>query len=278
MPTAAVCATSFACLIGLAACGPTASRDPDGGGPLGPDAAVDAGEGEDVDAAGADAAGGSVDAAGGDDGGGEGADAATGTPDAATGTPDAATGTPDAAPPPDAPGGVITGGPCTSGSAGATAYRIRWANGGGTAYPVYEINGLPDTSTDHTGAYGYVIGFTPSYVDTFLAEGGLLLNSSSFVDIELSTVGLSSIDTATLSIYGRSYNTTTSGSFHWQTFAGVGAAPTNLVSNSAPYEWYSADMTTEIDPGDDGVLIRIKAGPSSNSLAVHRIELCIVAD
>jgi hypothetical protein len=127
--------------------------------------------------------------------------------------------------------GVLTGGPCMSGAAGATAYRVRWANGGGTAYPVYEVNGLPDTSRDHVGAYGYQIGFTPSYVDTFLAQGGLQLNSSSFVDIELSTAGLGHITTATLAVYGRSYNTTTSGSFNWQTFAGLGAAPTNLVSN-----------------------------------------------
>src|SRR5690606_21187206 len=36
-------------------------------------------------------------------------------------------GTPmDAAP--DAPAGIITGGPCSSTTAGATAFRIRWAN------------------------------------------------------------------------------------------------------------------------------------------------------
>ena len=198
------------------------------------------------------------------------------TPDAAA--PDA---TPDAAAPdatPDAMTGVITGGPCISGATGATAYRVRWAGSGGTAYPVYEVNGLPDTSRDHIGAYGYQIGFVPSFVDTYLGDGGLQLNSSSFVDIELSTVGVSSITSASLSIYGRSYNTTTSGSFNWQTFSGLGSSPTNLVSNSAPYQWYSADMTSEIDPGDDGILIRIKAGPSSNSLAVNRIELCLVAD
>ncbi|HUH03896.1 MAG TPA: hypothetical protein VML75_17995 [Kofleriaceae bacterium] len=194
----------------------------------------------------------------------------------ASDTIDALAPSPDAAP--DAMVGIITGGPCLSGAPGATAYRVRWADGGGAAYPVYEVNGLPDTSRDHVGAYGYQIGFTPSYVDTFLAQGGLQLDSSSFVDIELSTAGVSQITTATLSIYGRSYNTTTSGSFNWQTFAGVGAAPTNLVSNSAPYEWYSADMTTEIDPGDDGVLLRIKAGPSSGSLVVNRIELCVQAN
>ena len=167
-----------------------------------------------------------------------------------------------------------------SGAAGATAYRIRWAgNGSGsTAYPMYEVHGLPDGSRNKAGAYGYQIGFTPTFVDPFLGEGGLQLNSSSFIDLELSTVGISQISSATLSIYGRSYNTTTSGSFNWQTFDGTGSAPTNLVSNSAPYEWYSADMTAEISPNDDGVLIRVKAGPNSGSLVVNRVELCMEAN
>ena len=162
-----------------------------------------------------------------------------------------------------------------SGAAGATAYRIRWANGGNTAYPVYEVNGLPDKSRDHTGAFGYQIGFSPSYVDPYLAQGGLQLDGSDFIDIELSTVGLSQIANATLALYGRSYNTTASGSFNWQTFDGTGSTATNLVSNVAPYAWYKADMTTELSPGDNGVLLRIKAGPSSGSLVVNRVELCI---
>ncbi|HUS28110.1 MAG TPA: hypothetical protein VMZ53_06360, partial [Kofleriaceae bacterium] len=156
-----------------------------------------------------------------------------------------------------------------------TAYRIRWANGGGTAYPVYEVNGLPDKSRDHAGAYGYQTGFSASYVDPYLAQGGLRLDGSDFVDIELSTVGVPQIANATLAIYGRSYNTTASGSYNWQTFDGTGATATNFVSNAAPYAWYRADMTTEISPNDDGVLLRIKAGPSSGSLVVNRIELCL---
>jgi len=179
--------------------------------------------------------------------------------------------------PPDAAVGIITGGPCSSGAAGATAYRVRWANGGGTAYPVYEVNGLPTKSPDHTGAYGYQIGFTASYVDMFLAQGGLQLDSSDFVDIDLSTVGISSITTATLSIYGRSYNTTASGSFNWQTLEGIGSTATNSVSNVAPYAWYSGDMTTELATGAS-VKIRIKAGPNSDALVVNRIELCLQAN
>jgi hypothetical protein len=179
----------------------------------------------------------------------------------------------------DAPLGVITGGPCMSGAAGATAYRVRWAgNGSGsTAYPVYEVNGLPDHSRDHVGAFGYQIGFTPRFEDVFLAQGGLQLDGSDFVDIELTTHGVTQISSATLSIYGRSFNTTTPGSFNWMSFDGGGAAPTNLVSNSAPYQWYSADMTTAIRPENTGVLLRIKAGPSSGVLVVNRIEICMQA-
>jgi hypothetical protein len=173
--------------------------------------------------------------------------------------------------------GVITGGPCMSGAAGATAYRIRWADGGGTAYPVYEVDGLPDHSRDHAGAFGYQIGFTASYVDPYLAQGGLQLDGSDFVDLEITTGGVNAITSATLAIYGRSYNTTTSGSFNWQTFDGTGAAPTDLVSNVAPYQWYAADMTTELAPNDANTLIRIKSGPDSDALVVNRIELCLVA-
>jgi len=179
----------------------------------------------------------------------------------------------------DAPSGPITGGPCSSGTAGKTAYRIRWAgNGAGsTAYVVYEVHAMPDTSRFRAGAYGYQIGYTPRFEDPFLGAGGLALNSSNFVDIELSTGGIGSISNATLSILGRSFNTTASGSFNWQTFEGTGATPTNFVSNVAPYQWYSADMTTEISAGNTGVLIRIKAGPNSNSLVVNRIEICMTA-
>jgi hypothetical protein len=173
--------------------------------------------------------------------------------------------------------GVLTGGPCLSGAPGATAIRIQWRDGGGTAYVSFEIEGLPDTSQDAAGAYGYQIGFTPAYVDPFLAQGGLQLDGSDFVDIHLSTVGLTSITTATLSIYGRSYSVDTSGSFTWQTFDGTGQAAADLVSNVAPYAWYSADMTTEIAPGEGNALVRIKAGPSSGSLVVNRIEICMLA-
>ena len=241
----------------MIACGPT----PRGNG--GDDVSGDDDPRHDASAADSDTTGGDGSTSGGDGG-------TTGGDGGATGG-DGGGGV-------DAPVGIITGGPCLSGQPGKTAYRMRWLKSGSTAYVSYEVNGLPDKSRDHTGAFGYQIGFTPSYVDPFLAEGGLQLDGSSFVDIELTTVGISSIQSAKLAIYGRSFNTTASGSFNWQTFDGTGSTPTNAVSNVAPYQWYAGDMTTEISPGDNGVLLRIKAGPNSGSLVVNRIELCMQAN
>src|SRR5439155_6591218 len=141
----------------------------------------------------------------------------------------------------------------------------------GQAQVVYEVDGLPDKSRDHAGAYGYQIGFTPQYVDPYLGAGGVQLDGSDFVDLEITTAGVSSIASATLSIYGRSLAVSTDGSFNWQTFVGTGSTATDFVSNVPPYKWYSADMTTEIAPGDANTLIRIKARPSSGVLVVHRI-------
>jgi hypothetical protein len=93
------------------------------------------------------------------------------------------------------------------------------------------------------------------------------------MDIELSTAGLG-VSSATIAVYGRSFDTTTSGSFSWQTFSGTGAAPTDLVSNVAPYQWYLADATTELPGGDANTLLRIYPGPSSNALIVDRVEIC----
>lgn len=214
------------------------------------------------------------DGAGSDDGSTTGGDGSTTGGDGGSGGDGGVTGV-DGGMGSDAPAGIITGGPCLSGQPGKTAYRVRWAKSGSSAYVVYEVNGLPDKSRDHTGAFGYQIGFTPQYVDPFLAQGGLQLDGSSFVDIELTTVGVSQIASAKLAVYGRSFNTTASGSFNWQTFDGTGSTPTNFVSNVAPYAWYAADMTTELSPGDNGVLIRIKAGPNSGTLVVNRIELCL---
>lgn len=184
---------------------------------------------------------------------------------------------PDLAAPPDMTGGTITGGPCMSGASGATAFRVRWTNSGGHATVNYEVHGLPDTTRWKVGVYGYSIGFMPQFVDPFLGSGGLQLDGSDFIDVELSTVGVRSITNVTLAVFGRSYSTGSSGSFNWMTFTGAGSTATNYVSNVAPYRWYPADATADIDPGDGRILLRIKAGGSSGSLVVNRLELCIDA-
>lgn len=182
---------------------------------------------------------------------------------------------PDLAVPVDMATGPVSGGPCSSGSTGATAFRVRWTDGGGRATVNYEVHGLPDKARWKVAVYGYNIGFTPQFVDPFLGAGGVALDSSSFIDVELSTVGVSRISKVTLSVLGRSYSTGSSGSFNWITFTGGGATALNFVSNVAPYRWYSADATADIPPNDGRILLRIKAGGSSNSLVVNRLELCI---
>ncbi len=154
--------------------------------------------------------------------------------------------------------------------------RFRWEGSGpgSTAYVRYEANDLPDTSRWRVTANSRSIGYRPVFDDTFLGEGGLDLHGTGFIDVELSTSGLSSLSGVTIAIYGRSFATTTSGSFTWQTFDGTGAAPSGSVANSAPYEWYLADATTEFSPGDDGALLRIYPGPPSGALIVNRVEIC----
>ena len=210
-----------------------------------------------------------------------GADDANGVHDAAghdaSGTHDSAL---DAFVQRDAASGIISGGPCMSGATGATGFRIRWAGttSGSTAYVVYEKDGMPQGSGDRAGAYGQgQIGFTPQFVDPFLGDGGVALDDSDFIDMYISTAGVTSITQATLSIYGRSYNTTASGGFNWQSLDDVGQTADDFVSNVAPYQWYSADMTSAIGPGESGYLLRLRAGGNSDSLVVNRVELCLVA-
>ncbi len=207
-------------------------------------------------------------------------DGSSNTLDGSTTLPDASQN-PDLAPPPDmvmVNGGPITGGPCMSGAPGATAFRIGFDDGAGVATVNYIVDGLPDKTRWKAGAYGYQIGFMPAFVDMFLGKGGLQLDDSDFVDIELSTVGLNNIQSATLSLFGRSYDVQANGSFNWQTFVDTGATPPDLVSNVAPYHWDSGDATSAFAPGDNGALLRIKPGPSSDSLVVNMIELCMEAN
>jgi hypothetical protein len=164
-----------------------------------------------------------------------------------------------------------------SGAAGQTAYRVSWTSSGGYPQVHYEVNGLPDTSRDHTGVYGYQIGFSPSYVDPFLGPGGVGVDDSDFIDIEISSLGVSQITSATLAIYGRSYDTSASASFTWQSFTDSGQTALDVVSNVTPYAWYTANIGNSIAPNDGNVLLRVKAGPSSDSLVIKRLEICISA-
>lgn len=198
----------------------------------------------------------------------------SGRPD--SGPPDS--GPPDSGPPDSGPPDAGGAG-CVSGATGTHAVRFEWAGSGpgSTAYVRYEQNQLPDTSRWRVSAASMSIGYRPEYGDTFLGDGGLVLEGTVFIDVELSTVGLSAIRNVTLAIRGRSYNTTASGSFSWQTFDGTGASPYGSVYNSAPYQWYRADATAAFTPGDSGVYLRIRAGPPSGSLIVNRVELCFDA-
>lgn len=172
-------------------------------------------------------------------------------------------------------------GGCLSGAEGSRALRVQWYGSAGssssTAAVRYEANELPDRSRWRVTPNSRSIGYRPVFTDVFLGEGGLELSGTGFIDVELSTAGLASISRVTVAVYGRSFNTTASGSFRWQTFDGTGAAPANLVANSAPYEWYGADATDAFTAGDDGVLLRIYPGPSSGALIVNRLEVCFDA-
>ncbi len=174
--------------------------------------------------------------------------------------------------------GVPLGG-CVSGAVGTYVARFRWtgSGSGSRASVSYEANTLPDRARWRVTANSRSIGYTPVYDDTFLAGGGLALSGTTFIDVELSTAGIGSLSNVTIAIFGRSFNTTASGSFAWQTFDGTGAAPAGLIANSAPYEWYRADATRAFAPGNGSVLLRITPGPPSSSIIVSRVEVCFDA-
>ncbi|HEY2748508.1 MAG TPA: hypothetical protein VGL86_27990, partial [Polyangia bacterium] len=155
--------------------------------------------------------------------------------------------------------------------------RVRWTNAAGEASVSYEAFGMPDHSRQEVGAYGYQIGFTPEFVDQPLGGGGLLLDDDDFVDIALSAAGPTTIDHATLAVFGRSYDVTTDGSFSWQSFSDSGQTALDFVSNVAPYRWYAADLGNTVAAGDANVLVRVKAAGSSDALVISRLEICLAA-
>jgi hypothetical protein len=152
---------------------------------------------------------------------------------------------------------------------------VRWYDGGNRATISYDTWGLPSRAPSRVGVYGYSIGFVPQFVDPYLGAGGVLLDGSSFIDVEMSTVGVPNIGSATLALYGRSYSVSSSAGFEWLSFSDSGSTPSAFVSNVAPYRWYAADLGSSVAPGDAGVRLRIRAAGGSGAIVVNRLEICI---
>ncbi|MFO0579891.1 MAG: hypothetical protein U1A78_38445 [Polyangia bacterium] len=179
----------------------------------------------------------------------------------------------DLAPPRDlaaAAGDLAGRPPCMRGS-GWAAFRFKYS---GSTSASLEAFGLPDRSN-----WEAVPAFSTSFTDA-LHGGGINIASGNWILIRFSLEGLTRISGATLSIYGRSYNTTASGSFRaWSPLYGDISSPANSVSNAWPYTWTSVDYTANVRVGDAKGLtgIRLYAGPSSSDLVINTVELCIDA-
>ena len=211
-----------------------------------------------------------VDGARGSDGDTGAADARSATRDASAGI-DARAGASDAASAAiDAPVGPVTGGPCASGASGATLLRVRIDDVQGQAEVVYEADGTANHA-GYAGIYGYVVGFTPAYFDD-IGGGGLSLDSHDFVDLTTSTAAISHLQTMTVAIYGRAIAGHTG--WHWQSSLAAGQTAVDLVGDTVPYAWYTADVTPAFQAGDGHAFVRIKTLDSQNAIIASRIELC----
>ena len=167
-------------------------------------------------------------------------------------------------------GPALLGPPCTHG-AGWIAWKFHY---NGSTSAVTDVYSLPDSSNwQAVPAYPN----STSWADA-IHGGGIDMASGNWILIRFSVSGLTQIKSATLSMYGRSYNTTTSGSFEaWSPIYGSIFAPQSSISNAWPYQWKSVDYTANVNVGDTPGLtgIRFKAGPSSNELIINTVELCI---
>lgn len=160
--------------------------------------------------------------------------------------------------------------PCMRGT-GWAAFRFHYS---GSTSASIDALGLPDRSN-----FEAVPARSTSFTDA-LHGGGIEIASGNWILIRFSVVGLTSIRGATLSIYGRSYNTGASGSFDaWSPIYGSITSPTNSISNAWPYTWTSVDYSGNVKVGDAPGLtgIRLYAGPSSNNLVINTVELCLDA-
>jgi hypothetical protein len=159
--------------------------------------------------------------------------------------------------------------PCLNG-AGFAAFRFHYSQNSGTQ-AILDAFGLPDSSN-----WEAVPVYPTSYTDPNFG-GGIELGSGNWILIRYSVVGLSQINHATFSVYGRSYDVSASGSFDaWSPLYGDDYAPTDSMS-VYPYAWRSVDFTGYVQIGDDPGLtgIRLYPGPSSDDLIVQTVELCI---
>ena len=159
--------------------------------------------------------------------------------------------------------------PCTNGP-GWIAWSFHYQVGSTQAY--LDHFGLPDSSN-----WEAVPAFSTSVTDPNNG-GGLEIGSGNWILIRYSLVGLTQINSASLSVYGRSYDVSASASFDaWSPLYGDDASPTDSMSNAWPYAWTTVDYSTQLAVGDDPGLtgIRLYSGPSSGDIVVHRVELCI---
>jgi hypothetical protein len=160
--------------------------------------------------------------------------------------------------------------PCKApGATGFAAFRFKYV--GSTSASV-EVFGLPDRSN-----FEAVPAYATSFVDV-MNGGGINIAGGNWLLIRYSVVGLSRISGATLSIYGRSYSVSSSGSFEaWSPIYGGKSTPANSFSNAWPYRWSSLDFTGLVAIGDPPGLtgIRLYARPGSSNLVINTVELCI---
>jgi hypothetical protein len=167
--------------------------------------------------------------------------------------------------------GTLLGPACTRGP-GFVAWRFHYD---GSTSKITDVYSLPDSSN-----WEAVPAYSTSFQDA-LHGGGIEIASGNWILIRFSLVGLTALRGATLSVYGRSYDTTASGSFDaWSPIHGDVVSPTDSVSNAWPYAWTSVDYSQNVALSDSPGLtgIRLYAGPSSSDLVIHTVELCLDAD
>jgi hypothetical protein len=157
-------------------------------------------------------------------------------------------------------------GGCTHGP-GFVAWRFHYGPSGTNA--ILDVYNLPDST-----GWEAVPVYTTSLVDS---SSALEIASSNYILIRYSVVGLTTINSATVSVLARSYSTSTSGSFNaWSPLYRDDATAPDAIS-VYPYAWTSVDFTGHVKVGDSPGLtgIRLYAGPGSSDLAIRAVELCI---